>query len=283
MIHYVCVATENKLYLPYLKQLLPDLVILGMDMEWKGFKMKFELTIDYLKTLNDDDIVCFIDGYDVLPTKKIFKLEKRFNKFTKKNPDAKIIIGSDTQDFFLTNILSNILFGKVNNYDRLNSGQYIGYVKNIKYILNNILNKDTIKDDQIELTNYANNNPNEIHIDVKKRFFNVKTTPLMQVNSNNKSCFLHANGNGYLEDFLLEEHNILVPKNIRIANYITNINAYCNKLKMYSGYLYNDLINSIYSAILGIFQSFNNPPSYKLNIPEFILSSKVSPIISNLV
>jgi hypothetical protein len=28
MIHYICIATENKCYLPYLKRLIPDLVII---------------------------------------------------------------------------------------------------------------------------------------------------------------------------------------------------------------------------------------------------------------
>ena len=35
MIHYVCVATESKLYFPYLKQLIPELVVLVMNMKWK--------------------------------------------------------------------------------------------------------------------------------------------------------------------------------------------------------------------------------------------------------
>lgn len=70
MIHYVCVATKSKLYFPYLKQLLPELTVLGMGTKWKGFIMKYELLGEYLKILNNDnDIVCFIDAYDILPTK----------------------------------------------------------------------------------------------------------------------------------------------------------------------------------------------------------------------
>jgi hypothetical protein len=279
MIHFICVATDNKLYLPYLKQLIPDLVILGMGMKWGGFIMKYQLIFDYLKTLNDDDIVCIIDAYDILPTKNIIYLENRFNECIKKNPNVKMIIGCDkNDDNILFEVLGRCVFGSINN-TRLNGGQYIGFVKNIKHIFNNF-DINTFKDDQIELTKYAINNPNDIHIDITKQFFNVVTKPLSQVKNNSKACFIHANLNGNLEDFLLEEHSIKVSENEKISNYIINIKDCIKKVKMYTLYLYSDLI---YSAKLGKFQSFINPPSYKLNTPGLILSPRSAPIISNLV
>ena len=42
-IKYVCVATEMKLYLPSLKQLIPDVVILGLHTPWEGFITKYKL------------------------------------------------------------------------------------------------------------------------------------------------------------------------------------------------------------------------------------------------
>ena len=73
--------------------MLPELVVLGMGMKWKGLIMKYDLMIKYLKTLNDDDIVCFIDAYDVLPTKNIVKLEKKFVKFSEKHSKVKMVVG----------------------------------------------------------------------------------------------------------------------------------------------------------------------------------------------
>jgi len=239
MIHYVCVATDNKLYLPYLKLLIPDLVVLGMGMKWKGFVMKFELMIDYLKTLNENDIVCFVDAYDVIPTKNIIYLESRFNEFMEKNPNVKMIIGYDVQDSFLLDLLGNYTFNSVNNL-RLNSGTYIGYVKNINYILNKF-DLTIVKDDQLELTKYSDNNQNDIYIDKDKFFFNVKTKPLFQIKNNHDTCFLHANVNGQLEDFLLEEHNIIVPLDIKIQNYTNNIKGLLKKMKLYSGYVFDKL------------------------------------------
>ena len=84
MIHYICIATENKCYLPYLKRLIPDLVILGMGLEWEGYMMKPRLVKKYLETLPNNDIVCVIDAYDILPTKNIVNLEEKFIDFCKK-------------------------------------------------------------------------------------------------------------------------------------------------------------------------------------------------------
>lgn len=84
MIYYIRIATENKFYLPYLNQLIPNLIILGMNMKWEGYIMKPKLVNKYLKTLNNNDIVCVIDAYDILPTKNIINLKKNLLIFVKK-------------------------------------------------------------------------------------------------------------------------------------------------------------------------------------------------------
>ncbi len=48
----LCIATENKFYLPYLKQLIPNLIILGMNMEWEGYMMKPKLVNFKKKIIN---------------------------------------------------------------------------------------------------------------------------------------------------------------------------------------------------------------------------------------
>jgi hypothetical protein len=245
MIHYVCIATQSKLYFPYLKKLIPDLVVLGMGMKWSGFIMKYELLVDYLKTLNDDDIICVIDAYDVLPTKYIVDLEKQFIKFSKKNPNVKMIVGYDKPDNYVIDKLGDYIFETHNNC-RLNAGQYIGYVKNIKKIIENIMN-ETFKDDQIEITKYANKHQEQVFIDTERIFFLVKTNILQQVLlSNYKSSFIHANSNGLLEDFLMEHHNIFINSKIRMNNFIINFKDLTHKINMYFNYILNNfLLNNI--------------------------------------
>ena len=220
MIHYVCVATESKLYFPYLKQLLPELTVLGMGMNWKGFIMKYELLTEYLETFNDDDIVCFIDAYDVLPTKNIVNLEKQFVKFSNKYPKVKIVVGGVTHNK-IQKICNDFIFDNCN----LNSGTYIGYVKPIKRVILQILQRTNILDDQVEMIHYAKHHPTDIHIDTNNDFFCVVSKPLQQINLNgNKKCsFIHANGNGCLEDFLLEHHKIYIDINTKLANYTIHL------------------------------------------------------------
>lgn len=238
MIHYVCVATENKLYLPYLKQLIPSLVILGMNMKWKGFIMKHELLAEYLNTINDDDVVCFIDAYDVLPTKNIVHLEEQFKNFSMENPGVKMIVGYDKVKNKIHEFIETLVFNNIDG-DRVNGGQIIGYSKNIKLILNKLLeNANPEKyDDQIELTKYIQNHKTEIYIDKYYDFFYVITTPLRQIkNDKPKVSFIHANANGMFEKFLLEHHNIRVKKREKIKNYITNSQSIAKKIKTYKDY-----------------------------------------------
>jgi len=232
MIHYVCVATESKLYFPYLKQLLPELVVLGMGMKWKGYIMKYELLITYVETLKPDDIVCFIDAYDVLPTKNIDNLEKQFVKFSNSHPDVKMVVGGGEIPNKLQKICNDLVFEN----SKLNSGTYIGYVKNIKHILSYILQQSNIYDDQVELVKYANQKPNDIYIDTNNDFFCVVSKPLQQVSINgNETCsFIHANGNGCLEDFLLEHHKIVCDSNTKISNYMIHSNELTGKIHNYS-------------------------------------------------
>lgn len=46
--------------------------------------MKFKLMKEYVQNLPDDDIVCFVDGYDVIILEPVDKLEKLFRETGKK-------------------------------------------------------------------------------------------------------------------------------------------------------------------------------------------------------
>ncbi len=231
MIHYVCVATESNLYFPYLKQLLPELVVLGMGMKWTNYSLKIKLLMEYLETLKDDEVVCVIDAYDVLPTKNIVNLEKQFVKFTNKHSKVKMVVGGGVIHNKIQEICNDFIFGE----SPINAGTYIGYVKQIKHIWLHILQQTNILDDQVELIKYAKRHPNDIHIDTKNKFFCVVSKPLQQINlnGNKKSSFIHANGNGCLEDFLLEHHKIYVDVNTRLANYIIHLITLIKKVNTY--------------------------------------------------
>jgi hypothetical protein len=70
-LHLVTVVTHADEYLPALedscKQFGHTLIKLGWGQKWSSFCMKLTLTRDYiLKHCEPDDVLCFIDAYDVL-------------------------------------------------------------------------------------------------------------------------------------------------------------------------------------------------------------------------
>jgi hypothetical protein len=218
--------------MPFLKQLIPDLVVLGMGMRWTGFTMRFELLAEYLASLKDDDIVCFLDAYDIIPTKNITNLENQFIDFSKKNPEIKFIIGYDKIENIVGEFISQQIFDSIDG-DRINGGQYIGYVKNLKEIMKYMLANMTCSDDQVEFTKYVKLNRKHCHIDKEKEFFYVFTNPLTQVNSTviDTTCsFVHAAGNGFLENFLEEHHKIEINPLQRLVYFIDNVDGYFRKV-----------------------------------------------------
>jgi hypothetical protein len=234
-IHYVCVATDRKLYLHYLQTLLPELVILGLNTRWEGFVTKYKLLREYLSTIADDDLICFIDAYDVLPTKQITSFAANAHTFLADHPAVKMIVGYDKVDNIFHEYLCQVIFGMVGDM-RLNSGQFVGTVKNIREIINYILETTThFQTDQIELTKYANQFKNQIHIDEAQAFFYVKSRPLQQVKlpESSTSAFIHANGNGCLEQFLSEEHGIHIHFSERWRMLRVNIEGVLRKIVIY--------------------------------------------------
>ena len=70
MLHLITVATHSERYLPVLEKQAEKngvkLVKLGMGKKYVGHYMKDLETMEYLKTINRDDIVAFVDGFDSL-------------------------------------------------------------------------------------------------------------------------------------------------------------------------------------------------------------------------
>ena len=120
---------------------------LGFGMEWEGFIMKFKLVEKYIKNLNDDDIIIFVDAFDTVINKNP---KIAFEMFKKQN--FKVLFSQD-MDFEnrIINFINNKIF-KNKNHKIINSGLYMGQVFYIKKILKEILNvheKYKTTDDQI--------------------------------------------------------------------------------------------------------------------------------------
>jgi hypothetical protein len=215
-IHIVTVATHSDYYFPYLvkscKKNNKELEVLGFDQRWKGFNWKFRLMIDYLKELKKNDIVCFVDGYDVICTRNLNELKEEFIKLRNDN-NCKIIVGHDKIKKNFMSYFNNLYFGKCNDI-KINTGTYIGYVYDLKIIIQKMYDLEpyNIADDQILMTKYCNLFKGDIYIDVDNKLFLTIARPFSEIDNlltirnneiiynKNKPFFLHAPGQTYLDN-----------------------------------------------------------------------------------
>ncbi len=219
-LYIVTVATELKYYMKYLIESIKnnngELVILGYGEEWKGFNWKFKMTIEFLKKVNPNDIVCFVDGYDVVCTRNLDELIETF-KNVQKRENCKIIVGNDRLVDPTYNIFTELYFGKCKN-EFINTGTYIGYAKDILEVLE-FIHKDNFyddQDDQILLINYCNLKPNNIYIDTQNEIFLVLVNSFKNIKKDitydnkqliykqtSKPFFVHAPASTYLDDIII--------------------------------------------------------------------------------
>jgi GR25 family glycosyltransferase involved in LPS biosynthesis len=153
IIHYITVSTKDT---PELQRLLEsgkkfnwDITVLGLEMDTtefrnmdiynRNFQMKLYLVKDYLKNLNDNDIVLFSDAWDVVVIGTKETILEKYKKFKKP-----IVISAEKTCWPDKD--------RANQYDTLeepfpyvNSGGYIGTVKALKTIFENYNNEDNIQ------------------------------------------------------------------------------------------------------------------------------------------
>jgi hypothetical protein len=204
-IKVITACTDKKFYFPYLEKTCKendaDFVVLGLGEKWGGYIWKFNKMIDYLKTLEPNEIVCFVDGYDVICIKNLKDVKEKFLHFSKIHK-SKIIIGKDNNSLF-PEIIRKYYFGKI----PINSGTYIGKSGDILNVLekSRILFPDVI-DDQILIIKYAESFPNEIFVDENFDFFYVYMFPFTESDVKGNPYFVHAPGCSLLNNILsLEE------------------------------------------------------------------------------
>jgi len=202
----ITVTTHNERYFPVLKQSCKynnlDLVVLGFGEKWQGFTWKFKLMIDYLKTIDENEIVIFVDAYDVIALQDANTIEKRFKQYS--SYLTKIITGWERAKSPLIEYLSSLIFGKCMNR-RINSGCYIGICKNILYILRDLFNKFDLNsnkmeyNDQVLLTKYCNLDNNVFKIDYNYDFFLVINGAIDHLDINKDKIEILTNENGHRE------------------------------------------------------------------------------------
>jgi hypothetical protein len=262
-LYILTVATHNEGYYDALKISAErnnlNLITLGFGQKWKGFIMKYDLTKNYLNSLNDNDIVVFVDAYDVLILQNYDTIIEKFKSFNKP-----IILSQDANphSLFLKYFHPKI-FDQCNN-TRINSGLYMGYVWALKLLFNQMCkyndcnNKEN--DDQIMLTNTCNQPTffnKYLAIDYDSLLFyttmggngflNYNFSPgidsdiidkkLIIKKSNQEPSFIHGPANTNL-DLVAKIYNL--PKNKSKRDELSKAKVYLKPL--YIKYFINDLL-----------------------------------------
>lgn len=166
---------------------------------------KIYKTYEYIKTqkdIKDDDIICIIDGHDILFNNKLYKPKDIKDRFTKENVD--IIISSESRFSHHCNSVKNFFeenFKKPFCY--LNSGFIIAYkgayIRMFSDIIDNIDKyKSNFKSDQRILSLYimdktiSNNLPVKVIIDDNLIFSTTLNTNTNLKLDEIRSFFIHV-------------------------------------------------------------------------------------------
>ena len=101
---------------------------------WNGYTDKILYMIDTIKNIPDDDVVCFIDAYDVLINSTAYDILEKFKSY-----NCRLLLGAELNCFpsdyvsQMDQAASILNMNTPNKY--INSGGYIGYKKNVQALL----------------------------------------------------------------------------------------------------------------------------------------------------
>ena len=239
MVKLVTVSTHSDGYFPWLKESCErfnvKLINIGDGQKWLGFSWRFKLMIKYLKTIDPDELVIFIDAYDVIMLRPLDDIEKYYNHIIKMNK-CKIIISDDKSINFFQEFWAKFYFNDYIN-TRINAGSYLGKANDLLEILCNI--NQNIKDDdddQILFTTYYKKNQDQFYVDTTNIFFitrcitskdilkdsNIKIHKKKLLYKNTQPFFIHGSGNTLM-------HNLILKLGYNISN--DEINSIINSYK----------------------------------------------------
>jgi hypothetical protein len=181
------------------------LEMLGVGEKWQGGDMasgpggghKVHYLRSRMRNVDDNDIVLFVDGYDVVINDTLEEIVARYKQF-----GAEVVFGAEPICWPDESIAEQ--FPQVHTRNRfLNSGMFIGRAKTIKEMLKKEIGKND--DDQLYYQNHFLSNKFKIKLDVENYIFQCvsATSGSLSISKNNQiynsetgcySCVLHGNG-----------------------------------------------------------------------------------------
>ena len=254
----VTVATHSDGYYDFLikscQRFNVKIDVLGYGEKWQGFGWRMNLVQNYVDSIEDEnEVICFIDAYDVLLLRPIDEMEILFRVFAEKT-GTNIVIGHEKHISIFIHILGKIIFGDCDGL-AINAGTFIGFKSAISDMIKTVksYNDSLDSDDQILITKYATKNIRKIHIDTECNFFltianQLSNFDIESVVIKNKTVsykglkpfFAHGCGNTNMNSFIekLGYKMTLYEKNKKDEwNYDSSIKKIIYYCKNYSVYL----------------------------------------------
>jgi hypothetical protein len=251
---FITVATDPQHYyysmIESAKRNNIDLEILGWGKKWGGFIWRLKLLINYLQNLDKNEIVMFVDAYDIIFMKGPQEIENEFLSY-----DKNIVFGGLCgENSYLEKKMTKLIFSKNLEFPEqetcfkaLNAGCYIGYADSILDILTGICSRNDCRnkklDDQKIISEYfiKNHHNKNLGIDFNTRIvYNFESPSDFNYIYNHIIRFFNLKTIDYgLENklFKLENNNFLVKQNgtypcIIHAHGYTNIDSIVKKLNL---------------------------------------------------
>ena len=185
--------------------------------KWNGYIDKITTMKDVVERIPDDDIVCFIDAYDVLLLTNEEEILSKFHSY-----DCDLLLSSELNCYPGENmpryneVYNHLAMEKMTNFKYVNSGGYIGYKRALQKLFDwkpveEIIDIIQLGGDQNYFTEYylefACVSEKRIKIDMFQRIFqsvykmhfeDIEFINGRVVNSvlGEKPCFVHFNGYG---------------------------------------------------------------------------------------
>jgi hypothetical protein len=196
LLHVITVATEECGFFYALKERLVthgvSLYVLGMGMLWEGWLWRLNLIIDKLASLNPDELVVCVDGYDVLYTGNTTSLLRKYREF-----DTDVVFSAHQQQFITSQFVNRYFTGMKN------AGTMMGTVKGITAVYEQLRDYcvSTDEPDDQKALNQVSLVGVRYEVDYKARIFLVLDT--LGVVSDSISMVLHSHTTMTKRDFQL--------------------------------------------------------------------------------
>ena len=209
--HVCTVATNGSPNLDKLHQSCAKhgihLNVLGMGAHYPCNGTKLTLIADWLKTFEDDEIVMFVDGYDVLI---LADKQTILDKFLKMN--VPFLIALERNCYPCYEYLGHYP-PSLTTFRYINTGTYIGYAGHIKTWLKDLA-PDSTKCDQIQTAIHYGKDENAralyffdsncdlflplLFVSENEVVIDIENQTLHCLSTNSTPCVIHANGGSFL-------------------------------------------------------------------------------------